>query len=124
MLATKGASALHVPYLVEDADEQEVDVTVGLGRAKSWGNVILGVVEPAGAHFEGFNFKWCIKSRVGTSWGLSPELKAFIQQHVLACQRPVVHSETVFFYNPGSGLVPIYVSCDGAKGAKNHEVSR
>ena len=75
-LATKGALALHLPYLVADAEDQEVGVTVGLGGAESWGDVIVGAECTDRGALQGLQFQRRIKRRVGTSWGLSPELKA------------------------------------------------
>ena len=75
--------ALHLPGLVADAEDPEVDVTVGLSGVESWGDVIIGAEETTGANFDGFDFKWKVKRRIGTSWRLSPELKLFLEQHIL-----------------------------------------
>ena len=122
-LATKGALALHLPYLVADAEDQEVDVTVGLGGAESWGDVIIGAEEPTGVHFEALNFKWSIKRWVGTLWGLSPELKDFLQQHMFPLQRPVARSQPCYFATLVWGLVLFYVSCNVASNVTTPEVS-
>ena len=50
-LTTKGAIALHLPGLVADTEDPEVDVTVGLS------GVIIGAEETTGAKFDGFDFK-------------------------------------------------------------------
>ena len=82
-LTTKGALALHLPGLVADAEDPEVDVTVGLSGVEGWGDVIIGAEETTGANFNGFDFKRTVKRRVGTLWGLSPELKLFLGHHIL-----------------------------------------
>ena len=75
--------APHLPSLVADAEDPVVDVTVELSGVEGWGDVIIGAEETTGASFDGFGFKRTVNRRVGTSWGLSPELKLFPQQHIL-----------------------------------------
>ena len=75
--------ALHLTGLVADAEDPEVGVTVGLHGMESWGDVIIDSEETTRANFDGLDFKWKVKRRVGISWGLSPQLKLFLEQHIL-----------------------------------------
>ena len=81
-VVSEGALAVHLPSMVGDQQEEAVGIVVGMSSGEQLGDVYVVDTGKGRVDLEDFNFEHEVRRKVGAAWGLMPETKEYLMQHV------------------------------------------
>ena len=82
-VVSQGALAVQLPSMVGSQQEEAVRIVVGLSSDEEFSDVCIADTGNGRVGLEDFNFEHAVRRRkVGAEWGLMPETKEYLMQHV------------------------------------------
>ena len=81
-VVSEGALAVQLPSMVGSQQEEAVRIVVGLSSDEELGDVYVADTGKGRVGLEDFNFDNEVRRKVGAEWGLMPETKEYLMQHV------------------------------------------
>ena len=83
-VVSEGALAVQLPSMVGCQQEEAVMIVVGMSSDEQLGDVYVADTGKGRIGLEDFNFEHEVRRKVGAAWGLMPETKEYLMQHVLS----------------------------------------
>ena len=81
-VVSERALAVQLPSMVGSQQEEAVRIVVGLSSDEELGDVYVADTGKGRVDLEDFNFDNEVRRKVGAEWGLMPETKEYLMQHV------------------------------------------
>ena len=81
-VVSEGALAVQLPSMVGSQQEEAVRIVVGMSSDEELGDVYVADTGKGRVGLEDFNFDHEVRRKVGAEWGLMPETKEYLMQHV------------------------------------------
>ena len=82
VMVSEGALAVQLPSMVGSQQEEAARIVVGMSSDEELGDVYIADTGKGRVGLEDFNFDNLVRRKVGAEWGLTPETKECLMQHV------------------------------------------
>jgi hypothetical protein len=82
-VVSEGALAVQLPSMVGSQHEEALRIVVGMSSDEQLGDVYVADTSNRQIRPEDLIFEHEVRRKVGAAWGVMPETKEYLEQHVL-----------------------------------------